>query len=239
MSTLFPNGEGIFETIKTVDGLPFALTRHIARARASAERMKIPIPSDHEIRQVIFSEISQSAITTEIGRLRFTVSTLGEVSALHENYQRWTFPARLTMNAPAVNEAGKYVGIKKLPYLENIACLELAQRAGFDDAIRLNSQDQVCESAVANLLVRTRGKWYTPSLASGCLPGITRRLIIGWFHICEKVIEVEELARVDAIFLLSSLKDAQPAQSLNERSLDVDSQFLMEIIGRLAADIDP
>jgi len=239
MTLLFPYGEGIFETIKTIDGLPYALSRHIARAMASAKRLGIPIASEGNIRQVISSEISQSAITTKMGRLRVTFSMSGEVAALHENYKRWTFPARLTLIEPPIDEAGKFAGIKALPYTENIACLESAQAAGFDDGIRLNKKGQVCESAVANLLLRIGGAWCTPNLASGCLPGITRGLIIEWFRLREKVIQVDDLAKVEAIFLLSSLKDAQPVSSLNGRELEIDSSFMEQIAVRIAQDIDP
>jgi branched-chain amino acid aminotransferase len=239
MSTLFPNGEGIFETLKTVSGLPFALSRHIARATRSAELLDIPIPPANDIRQAISRQISQSAITTKMGRLRVSFSTSGELEIIHENYQRWTFPARLMMMERPIDETGKFAGIKALPYVENIACLEFAQSAGSDDGIRLNKQGDVCESAVANLLLRIRGTWYAPDLLSGCLPGITRGLIIEWFRVREKVITVEDLANADAIFLLSSLKDAQPVSTLDGRALKVDSQFMTQIAAHLAQDIDP
>lgn len=239
MSPLFPDGEGIFETMKTISGLPFALTRHIARATRSSRVLGIPIPPEGEIRAAISKEISQSAITTQLGRLRVLISTAGQLDIIHENYQRWTFPARLMLIEQSIDETGKFAGIKALPYVENFACLDFAQSAGSDDGIRLNRRGDVCESAVANLLVRIRGTWFTPNLASGCLPGITRGLIIEWFRVRERVITVEELANAEAIFLLSSLKDAQPVSSLDGRPLAVDSQFMSQIAIRIAQDIDP
>jgi branched-chain amino acid aminotransferase len=239
MSLLFPNGAGIFETMKTVSGFPFALSRHIARATRSSQVLGIPFPSEGEIRAAISKEVAQSVITTRIGRLRFSFSTAGELDIIHENYQRWTFPARLMLLDASINETGKFAGIKALPYAENIAYLEFAQSAGADDGIRLNKKGDVCESAVANLLIRIRGTWFTPNLASGCLPGITRGLIIEWFGVREIVIKVEELANAEAIFLLSSLKDAQPVSSLDGRPLAVDSKFMSQIANRIAQEIDP
>lgn len=239
MSALFPDGEGIFETIKTRDCLPFALGRHIVRATRSAQRLDISIPSENDIRRAISTELLKSAITTEIGRLRVSFSTSGEIDVLHENYARWTLPARLIVLDRPIDENSTSAGIKVLPYTENIACLNLAQSAGADDGIRLNMKGQVCESAVANLLLRIDGRWCTPDLASGCLPGIMRALMIQWFQVHERVIDLEDLTQADAIFLLSSLKDVQPVSSLNGRPLEIDSGVMMQVADRMAQDIDP
>ena len=209
------------------------------RAERVAGRAADGVERERDIRAAISREISQSPITTQIGRLRVLFSTSGQLDIIHENYQRWTFPARLMLIEQSIDETGKFAGIKALPYVENIACLEFAQSAGADDGIRLNRKGDVCESAVANLLVRIGGTWLTPNHASGCLPGITRGLIIEWFRVRERVITVEELAEAEAIFLLSSLKDAQPVSSLDGRPLGIDSQFMSQIAARIAQDIDP
>lgn len=234
MTALFPEGEGIFETIKTREGLAFALTRHIARAVRSAQRLNLSIPSESDIREAISFELIRSPVMTEIGRLRVSFFTSGEITVLHENYQQWINPARLTILDRPIDENAERVGIKALPYTENISCLDLAHARGFDDGIRLNKKSQVCESAVANLLLRINGIWCTPNLASGCLPGITRELAIEWFGIQERVIELGDLAETDAIFLLSSLKDAQPVALLDGRELEIVLDLADQVRERMA-----
>lgn len=239
MSALFPEGEGIFETIKTRDGLPFALALHIARATRSAERLDLSIPSEGDIRALVAEVLAASPVTTQIGRLRVSFFTSGEINVLHENYQQWINPARLTILDWPIDENLPLAGIKVLPYTENISCLDLAHAAGFDDGIRLNKKGQVCESAVANLLLRINGTWCTPNLASGCLPGITRELMIEWFGIQERAIELGDLAQTDAIFLLSSLKDVQPVASLDGRELEIVADLTEQVRERMAqASID-
>lgn len=44
-------GDGIFETVKTVDGRPFALTRHLDRLTRSARGLGLPDPDHHEVRR--------------------------------------------------------------------------------------------------------------------------------------------------------------------------------------------
>lgn len=233
MSTLFPEGEGIFETIKTRDGIPFALRRHIARASRSAQRLGLAIPSESDIRALMAEVLAASPVTTQIGRLRISFFTSGEINVLHENYQRWINPARLTILDQPIDENSPLVGIKSLPYTENIDCLDRAHSAGFDDGIRFNKKGQVCESAVANLLLRIDGIWCTPNLASGCLPGITRELMIEWLDIQERAVEADELDQSDAIFLLSSLKDAQPVASLDGRELEIVADLTEQVRERM------
>lgn len=233
MSALFPEGEGIFETIKTRDGIPFALHRHIARASRSAQRLGLAIPSESDIRALVAEALAASPVATQIGRLRISFFTSGEINVLHENYQRWINPARLTILDQPIDENSPLVGIKSLPYIENIDCLDRAHLAGFDDGIRFNKKGQVCESAVANLLLRIEGIWCTPNLASGCLPGITRELMIEWLDIQERAVEADELDQSDAIFLLSSLKDAQPVASLDGRELEIVADLTEQVRERM------
>ena len=46
-------GDGVFETLKTIDGTPFALTRHLARLRRSATGLDLLVPDDATIREAI------------------------------------------------------------------------------------------------------------------------------------------------------------------------------------------
>ncbi|MBI3428896.1 MAG: aminotransferase class IV, partial [Actinobacteria bacterium] len=138
-----------------------------------------------------------------------------------------------------VDENSPLSGIKSLPFTENVHCLDLARSDGFDDGIRLNFKNELCESSVANLLIRIDGQWVTPDLASGCLPGITRELALEWFSIGDRAILHEELDRVEAIFLLSSLKILQPVATLKDRHLEIDMRLAEEFAQRMMENIDP
>lgn len=239
MTAQFPEGEGIFETIKTARGVPFALTRHIARARRSASILGMSIQSEAEIRQGVTGVLSKTPESLEFGRLRISFHKSGEFELLHETYHPWTSPARLTVLDRYINENSPLIGMKTLPFTENIGCLKAAHAAGFDDGIRFNLADEVSESAVSNLLLKIKGRWVTPNLASGCLPGITRGLALEWLGIKEGVVTREDLAIVESIYLLSSLKEAQPVSFLDERSLEIDTEIRQELLDRMAENVDP
>lgn len=239
MTAQFPEGEGIFETIKTIRGVPFALTRHIARARRSASILGMRIQSESQIRQAVSGVLSKTPDSLEFGRLRITFHKSGEFELVHETYHPWTSPTRLTILDRPIDESSPLVGIKTLPFAENIECLKLAHEKGFDDGVRLNLRGEVVESAISNLLVKIEGHWTTPNLESGCLPGITRGLALEWLDVEEKVVTRRDLASAESIYLLSSLKDAQPVSILEERALEIDTQLRQELVDRMAQDIDP
>ena len=239
MSALFPEGDGIFETIKTVRGVPFALRRHIARATRSAIILGMAIPGEDQIRQAVAALLSKAPGSLEFGRLRISFQKSGEFELVHENYHPWTNPARLTILNHPVNENSPTIGMKMLPFTEHIECLRVAHDSGYDDGVRFNFNDEVSESSVSNLLLKMDGTWVTPNLASGCLPGITRGLTLEWLDIEERVVTRGDLERVESMYLLSSLKEAQPVSVLQARSLEIDTQIRQELLARMALDVDP
>lgn len=239
MTVQFPGGDGIFETIKTVRGVPFALTRHIARVMRSAALLGMRIENETQIRQAVTGVLAKTPQSLEFGRLRISFQKSGEFDLVHETYHPWTSPARLTILDRPINESSPLIGIKALPFTENIECLTLAHVEGFDDGVRLNFRGEVAESAVSNLLLKIDDRWVTPNLASGCLPGITRGLALEWLDIEESAVTREDLESVRSMYLLSSLKDAQPVSILDGRSLEIDTQIGQELADRMADNIDP
>ena len=239
MNAQFPGGEGIFETIKTIAGVPFALSRHLSRARRSASILGLPIESEEGIRREIGEVLSRAPSALEFGKLRVSFHATGALELLHETYHPWSGPARLAILDRPIKEESPLVGIKTLPYIENVECLRAARDAGFDEGIRLNSQGQVAEGAASNLVLKIDGHWVTPNLASGALPGITRGLALEWLDIQESVIGREELETSESIYLLSSLKDLQPVSILSERLLVIDTLLGQKFVERMSLDIDP
>jgi branched-chain amino acid aminotransferase len=235
----FPGGDGIFETLKTIRGVPFALSRHLLRARRTAGILGLLVPHQEEVRNQISELLSKAPSALEFGRLRVSFHASGEMELFHETYHPWLGPARLTILNRPIQESSPLAGLKTLPFTENIQCLKSARDAGFDEGIRLNSLGQVAEGATSNLLLRIDHRWMTPNLASGALPGITRGLALEWLEIQESVITRAKLEEVDSIYLLSSLKDLQPVSILGERVLAIDTQLRQEFVEHMTKEIDP
>lgn len=82
---------------------------------------------------------------------------------------------------------------------------------GADDVLLVNLDGEVTESTIANVIVRIDGAWVTPPLASGCLPGVMRRVLLETGEITEASVLVSDLDRVEELALINSVRLRVPA----------------------------
>jgi para-aminobenzoate synthetase/4-amino-4-deoxychorismate lyase len=85
------------------------------------------------------------------------------------------------------------------------------RRAGFDDVILWNERGEATEVTIANLAVRLAGRWYTPPLDCGLLPGVERARRVEAGELAERVITVDELAQAEDLSVVNSLRGWRPA----------------------------
>ncbi len=75
-----------------------------------------------------------------------------------------------------------------------------------DDVLMVNERGELTEATTHNVAVQCAGTWVTPPLASGCLPGVLRQVLIDEGALSEEVIMVDDLDGADGIGLLSSVR---------------------------------
>ncbi|CAB4898034.1 unannotated protein [freshwater metagenome] len=230
----FPDGEGFFETIQTHNQRPVALSAHLGRARSSAQRLGVILPPDAEINVLVLKALD-SGLPTEFGRLRIVFSMQGQVEVTHEKYEMWGTPAKVCFVTDPIEQNPHTIGIKSLPYTAHLSLLATARDRGCEEVIRIDSEGRVSEGAVSNVVFRINGQWMTPSLTSGCLPGIVREVCIAELGVLEAVLLKEDIERADAGFLLSSLKFAQPISHIGDRKLEIVRDFAEQVSKCMAA----
>ena len=223
-------GDGAFETVKTVAGRPFALTRHLARLSRSLTGLGIEPPADEAVRAAVEAVLVADDLERD-GRLRITVTggpsplgsdrgdgppTLVVVSDALGDWPETT--AASTVPWPR-NERGAVAGLKTTSYAENVVALAYAHERGGSEAIFANTVGLLCEGTGSNIVVVVDGEAVTPTLASGCLDGITRQLVLEWCDVSERDLPVEVLAEADEVFLVSTTRDVQAVHSCDGREL--------------------
>ena len=213
----WPSGEGVFETIRTQDGEVFELGRHMRRALAAATAKGFSLPNEEIVRTGIHSIIS--AEPQIIGRLRLLFSKERFI-AVHQSYEEITKPAKIAVVADS--QLVESINLKTYPYEHRLGLLEQAQQSGFDEIICINERGEVTEGAVSNFLFRIDGKWITTPLSSGVLPGIQRGIVIERCGVSVKQVLKSDLDRVDAAFVISSLKLALSVASIAGKPLQID-----------------
>ena len=65
------------------------------------------------------------------------------------------------------------------------------------------------------------GDGATPTLAAGCLAGISRALLLEWYDAREVDAPIEVLRTADEVFLVSTTRDVQPVSGVDGRALVV------------------
>jgi branched-chain amino acid aminotransferase len=218
-------GSGVFETIKTVENAPWAMSRHMRRAVASAQQKGFRIPSEDLIRNSV-EQLLQTQKHPN-GLLRLSFSENGNWSAVHLPYEAARYGAKLLTYDKEIAIKGQ--PIKSFPYTHRLEILDAVKLLGADEAIVCNDKGKICEGSVTNLLLRIDDKWVTPPISDGVLPGVMRALVIEFCGVSVRSIDRSEIPLVQSAFLLSSLRIAQPVTAIDGREVDQSSEFMAEI----------
>ncbi|HEY0189090.1 MAG TPA: aminotransferase class IV [Cellulomonas sp.] len=175
----FTTGLGLFETCAVRDGRAFALSRHLDRLAASLVALGLPPLDEQRARDGVRAVLSAAGAGT--GRLRVTAGG-GSASALVVS--AGPAPVRGVPHVVRVpwvrNERSPLAGHKSTSYAADVLALAAAVRAGGDEAVLADSTGALCEGTTSNLLVERDGEVLTPALRTGCLPGVTRALVLAW-----------------------------------------------------------
>ncbi|MBP2401950.1 D-alanine aminotransferase [Streptomyces netropsis] len=247
-------GDGVFETIKAVHGRPFALTRHLTRLATSARGLGLPEPDPEEVRRACAEVLGANPMP--LGRLRITytggLSPLGSdrgttaptlVVALGATTRRPDTTGAVTVPWTR-NERGALAGLKSTSYAENVVALARAREHGASEALFANTVGALCEGTGSNVFVVLDGQLHTPPVTSGCLPGITRALVVEWTGAKETDLPLDVLDRAEEVFLTSTLRDVQAVHRVDGRELPdapgpVTAKAMRIFDEHASADLDP
>jgi branched-chain amino acid aminotransferase len=223
-------GDGVFEAVKVVDGQPFALTRHLDRLARSAEGLGLPAFDDGLVRAGVKAVLDDQEL--RLGRLRITYtggpaplgSARGDEPPTLVVVAAPMPPAAPTAAVATVpwprNERGALAGLKTTSYAENVVALAEAQRRGAIEAVFANLAGNLCEGTGTNVFYVVDGELRTPTLASGCLAGVTRGLVLEWYGGREVDEPIGVLEQASEIFLASTTRDVQGVSRWDDRELD-------------------
>jgi branched-chain amino acid aminotransferase len=141
------------------------------------------------------------------------------------------------------NERGATSGLKTTSYAENVVALARAQESGASEAIFANTVGNLCEGTGSNIGYVVDGEARTPSLASGCLAGVTRALLLEWCDVVEVDEPISVLDQAEEVFLVSTTRDVQPVHLIDGRELGAPGPVTRAIretwAKRAAENVDP
>jgi branched-subunit amino acid aminotransferase/4-amino-4-deoxychorismate lyase len=218
--------DGLFETILIQNGKPQLLEAHLQRWRQAAARLGMAAPPEADrLRPLLAEAIERSGSSDAALRLNWSRGNAGRGIALPAqddgppSHRFWLQLSPWRPGFEAVssiisqgerrNPASQISACKTFAYGWAVQARREAQQRGADEALLLNTAGQLCCATTANLLLLIEGRWLTPPLVSGCLPGIMRAqgLAQGWLQ--EAELWPLDLDRCEAVLLINSL-DCRP-----------------------------
>lgn len=222
-------GDGVFETLRIYGRTPFAVRRHLERLGRSGAAMGLAVPDDSTLRRAMQLVVEANAL--DEGRLRITVtggpSPLGSdrgdagptVIVAARPMAPWPSVADVVVAPWPRNDRGALVGVKSISYGENVVALAFAHERGAGEAVFANLSGNLCEGTGTNVFIGIDGRLVTPPLASGCLAGVTRELLVELVEVAEEDVPLSALAMADEAFLTSSTREVQPVRAIDGREL--------------------
>ncbi|MFI8593901.1 aminodeoxychorismate lyase [Microbacterium sp. NPDC078428] len=247
-------GDGIFETVGVVDGVPHQVDAHVARLAHSAALCDLPAPNLDQWRQAIAAAATlcpagEASVKLVLSRGVDGASTptawiaAGGAPDFTVARTRGIHVVTLDRGTPrgaAERSPWLLLGAKTLSYAVNMAALREAQRRGADDALFISSDGFLLEAPTATVLLRIDGRYVTPPPEAGILHGTTQLSAFAWLEARGenpeyRDVSVAELERADAAWLLSSVRLAAPVRAIDERELPVDAELTASLNDALRA----
>jgi len=222
----FLYGDGLFETMRVFNGKPFRMAQHLERMVRGADFLKIKLPfTPKELQQFAEQLIERNNMPDSVLRVTLTrgagergyspksaitptiVMTLHKAPPLDANApSQWSL-VRSSFRIPASDPLSSF---KTLNKLGAIMARAEAEAQGADEALLINTNGEVAETAGANLFWVYHDKICTTPTGRGVLPGLTRAVVL---EICQvlglltnkRVIKPEALRNSEGIFLTQSV----------------------------------
>jgi aminodeoxychorismate lyase len=230
----FMYGDGLFETLRVVNGKPFRMAQHLERMTRGANFLKIQPPfTPKELEKFAAQLIEQNQTPDAILRVTLTrgpgmrgytpgteskptlVMTLHAAPALEKPVE-WRLVTS-SFRIPAGDALASFKTTSKI--LHVMARAEAAEK-GADEALLINSNGEVAETASGNLFWIYQDAVCTVPTGRGVLPGITRAIVL---EICQtlglptnkRVIKPEALRNSPGIFVTQSAFGIVPVISFD------------------------
>jgi branched-subunit amino acid aminotransferase/4-amino-4-deoxychorismate lyase len=224
-------GRGVWESTRTVGGLPWLWPDHLDRLRRTAGLLGIDLAphSLPDTRQVTEYVRALAPKQDLVVRLNVTAGPPGRPGLMWMSAALPPTPLaglRLQTRRTALLEDQPHLSWKTFHYAYRLRGSQQAAQSGFDTALLLDAAGNVLEASHANIFLRFDDGWATPSAAEGLLlPGTVRGHLLraAPVRVRECVVPSARLAEVREAFVTNSNVGIVPVILIDDRHLPVGS----------------
>ena len=237
----FRYGDGFFETIKLIDGNIQLKELHFERIATSLVTLGFKANKhfsfDNVEKEIV--ELATKNNHNKLGRIRITFfradAGLYEVTNFHPHILIQSFELNETVNklnenglvidvyALAKKSCDVFSNIKSNNYLQYAMAALWAKENKVNDALLLNSNNNIADSTIANVFIIKNNEIKTPALTEGCVAGVMRKHIIETLKqqntiVAETTINIEDIANADEVFLTNAIKGIMWVRQFGENN---------------------
>lgn len=250
-------GDGLFETMKIVNGKILLQPYHFERLFAGLSLLKFEIPKlftiqkmEEEIRLLCHKNDCE-----KLGRIRLSVfrgngGLYDEDKRLQYLVECWPLPPsfnQLNENGlvidiypDAVKNNDKFSNLKSASFLPYSMAAIFAKENKLNDCLVLNNGGSIADSTIANIFIIKNESICTPALDKGCVNGVMRRHLLTRMNeagnkILEKTITADDLMDADEVFLTNAInglrwvKQFRQKAYTNTKTLEIYTRFVKTI----------
>jgi branched-chain amino acid aminotransferase len=229
-------GYGVFDLLRSYDGVPFKLAEHVARLLRSAAAIDLELPwRAAEIEAIARETFGRNHLPNATIRIIATGGASSNFMTPQGNPSLIVMVEPVTPNPPDEYEHGvKLISVemarvlptvKSLNYIGAIMAMKRAAQAGAVEALYRNAAGQVSECTRSNLFAFFGDRLVTPK--EDVLFGITRAVVMeiasDQFEVVEAPLSYRELLAADEVFITSSTKEILPVVQVDEARIGSDS----------------
>jgi len=224
-------GWGVFSTIRVAEGVLFAFERHWDRMRRDAKKLRVPFAPEMEwmqsrlLRLVEANGAREATMRVVVVRNRGGlwqgpgIETDFDLIAFTSDIAAWPGAVRLGIKPAARYSQSEFSSTKMLSWAQNLVWYEQAHERGFDEYVLLNERGDIAECTSANIFAVFGSTVCTPPLSSGCLPGVTRALLLSEIKVSgyttvERPLMPADLEKADQVMISSTTRDLLVVESI-------------------------
>jgi branched-chain amino acid aminotransferase len=230
-------GWGIFTTLRAFQGRIFAYEEHWARLLKHGEKARVPVLIEKATLKAAIKNLLQTNSVSN-GRIRVTVLK-GVAGSWRTNQERESEvlvfthseavqtarSLNLTISPYRLLSSNPLAGVKRTAMLENLLAFEEARSRNFEEAVMLNERGEIVSTTAGNIFWVEGNELCTPSLGTGCIPGITRAQVLEIarrinIHVVEASFPLQRLLDASEVFLTSTARGISAIKSYDFKSFD-------------------
>ena len=251
----FLYGDGIFETLKIVDGKILFSEDHYFRLMASMRivRMKIPMDFTLEFFENQVISLTNALNCSHSARVRITIfrndgglylpnqnsiSYIIEATSLaSKKYEITQDYFEVDLFKDSFVSAQLLSTLKTTSKILNVTASIFAKENDLNTCLLLNDKKNVVEAIAGNLFMLTGNKLITPPISEGCLNGIMRKQIIRIMRdfpeieFSEETISPFDLQKADELFITNVIQGIQPITRYRKK--EFKTTFSVQLLDKM------